>query len=122
MKLIIIISCITILLIIRATFISNKKNNSQRKSFLSKFKSRFKNRNHLREKLSEDFSNSLMSDPEYNITIGTWYTEEELREKADIHRARLSKFGRSRMNGEMLFLGPKGGVYKYNSDGKKKYI
>ena len=122
MKLIIIISCITILLIIRATFISNKKNNSQRKSFLSKFKSRFKNRNHLREKLSEDFSNSLMSDPEHNITIGTWYTEGELREKADIHRARLSKFGRSKMNGEMLFLGPKGGVFKYNSDGKKKYI
>ena len=122
MKLFILISCLTILLILRFNFISNKKNNSQGRSFLSKFKSRFKNRNRLREKLSEDFSNSLMSDPEYNITIGTWYTEEELREKADIHRARLSKFGRSRMNGEMLFLGPKGGVYKYNSEGKKKYI
>tara|TARA_Y100001968_G_C19354452_1_gene716428 strand:+ start:1025 stop:1294 length:270 start_codon:yes stop_codon:yes gene_type:complete len=89
---------------------------------VDKFKARFTHRNRLREKLSEDFSNSLMLDPECNITIGTWYSEAELREKADIHRARLSKYGRSKMNGEMLFLGPKGGVYKYTSDGKKKYI
>ena len=76
----------------------------------------------LRKRLSEEFSNSLMLDPESNITIGSWYSEIELREKADIHRARLSKYGRSKMNGEMLFLGPKGGIYKYNSEGKKKYL
>ena len=63
-----------------------------------------------------------MIDPESNINIGIWYSETELREKADIHRARLSKFGRSKMNGDMLFLGPKGGVYKYTSNGKRKYV
>tara|TARA_Y100001968_G_scaffold333661_1_gene398144 strand:+ start:77836 stop:78198 length:363 start_codon:yes stop_codon:yes gene_type:complete len=99
-----------------------KKHLIREGSLLNRFKRKFKNRNRLREKLSENFSSSLMSDPEFNITISAWNNEEELREKADIHRARLSKYGRSRMNGEMLFLGPKGGVFKYNLDGKKKYL
>ncbi|WP_320664753.1 hypothetical protein [Prochlorococcus sp. MIT 1223] len=86
------------------------------------FLKRFKNKGNLREKLSERFSYSLMGDPDSDIKIGSWYSEIELREKADIHRARLSKYGRSKMNGEMLYVGPKGGVYKYNSDGKKKYL
>tara|TARA_Y100001968_G_scaffold109317_1_gene98872 strand:- start:601 stop:876 length:276 start_codon:yes stop_codon:yes gene_type:complete len=90
--------------------------------FLNRFKLRFKNKNRLREKLSESFSNTLMLDPDSNITIHSWHSELELREKADIHKARLSKYGRSKMNGEMLFLGPKGGVYKYTSEGKKKYL
>ena len=103
--------------------LSLKKSSSyKRKRFLDRFKSRFKNKSRLREKISEEFSNSLMIDPEANISIGTWYSDIELKEKADIHRARLSKFGRSKINGEMLFLGPKGGVYKYNDDGIKKYV
>jgi len=63
-----------------------------------------------------------MADPESNIQIGVWDREDELREKADIHRSRLKKYGRSTMNGEEFFLGPQGGVYKYNSEGKKKYV
>ncbi len=68
------------------------------------------------------YTNSLMKDPEKNIKISTWDTEEELRQKADIHRSRLEKFGRSMINGKMLFLGPKGGVYSYTSGGRKKYV
>tara|TARA_Y100001968_G_C19392918_1_gene736605 strand:- start:183 stop:551 length:369 start_codon:yes stop_codon:yes gene_type:complete len=113
---------IAIFYVIRFFLEKDKSPTARTSRFLIRFKSRFKNRDRLRAKLSEDFSNSLMLDPEYNITISSWYTESELREKADIHRARLSKYGRSKMNGEMLFLGPKGGVYKYNSDGKKKYL
>ena len=109
-------------LIIILSIFNQKNIISKKTSFLSKFKRRFKNRNRLREKISEEFSNSLLLDPEYNITIGSWYSEQELREKADIHRARLSKYGRSKMNGEMLYLGPKGGIYKYNSLGKKIYL
>ena len=75
-------------------------------------------RNVLKERISEEFQNSLITDPESNISIGTWYTENELREKADIHRAMLSKFGKSRINGEMLFVGPKWGIYKISEDGK----
>tara|TARA_Y100001968_G_C19017488_1_gene553512 strand:+ start:291 stop:560 length:270 start_codon:yes stop_codon:yes gene_type:complete len=89
---------------------------------MERFKRRFKNTNIRRKRITEEFSNSLLLDPKKNITLGSWYTEYELREKADIHRARLSKFGKSKINGEMLFVGPKGGIYKLTEDGKKKYV
>ena len=72
--------------------------------------------------LSEKISNELMLDPEKNIKFNSWNTEDELRTKADIHRARLSKFGRSKMNGEVYFLGIRGGVYKKGSSGNKRYV
>ena len=89
---------------------------------MERFKKRFKNINVRRERISEEYTNSLLFDPYKNISLGTWHSENELREKADIHRSRLSKFGKSKINGEMLFVGPKGGIYKINSDGKKKYV
>ena len=95
---------------------------SKSSTLLKRFRNRFKDKNRLRERITEEFTNSLVSDPEANISIGTWYSEIELREKADIHRARLNKYGRSKINGEMLFLGPKGGVYKVTPEGKKKYL
>ena len=45
----------------------------------------------------------MMLDPEKNINIGDWDREDLMREKVDIHRARLNKFGRSKMNGQMIF-------------------
>ncbi len=102
--------------------IKTRKNLANKKGLLERFKERFKNKNVKRERISQEFINSLLLDPERNISIGNWYSENELREKADIHRARLSKFGKSKMNGEMLFAGPKGGVYKITKDGKKKYV
>ena len=95
---------------------------SNRRSLMERFKQRFKNINVRRKRISEEFNNSLLLDPSKDIPLGTWYSEDELREKADIHRARLSKFGKSKINGEMLFVGPKGGIYKISDDGKKKYV
>ena len=89
---------------------------------MERFKKRFNNISVRRKRISEEFTNSLLLDPSKNIPLGTWYSEHELREKADVHRARLNKFGKSKMNGEMLFLGPKGGIYKINDDGKKIYV
>tara|TARA_Y100001968_G_C19114360_1_gene598797 strand:+ start:20 stop:388 length:369 start_codon:yes stop_codon:yes gene_type:complete len=113
-------------LAVLAIYIASAKNLNLRfykgSSLLNRYRNRFKNKNRLRERITEEFTNSLVSDPEANISIGTWYSEVELREKADIHRARLSKYGKSKINGEMLFLGPKGGVYKYTSEGRKQYL
>ena len=89
---------------------------------MERFKQRFNNINVRRKRITEEFTNSLLLDPYKNIPLGTWYSEDELREKADIHKARLSKFGKSKINGEMLFAGPKGGVYKITKDGKRKYV
>ena len=104
--------------------LTEKKRNSfsNRKNLMERFKQRFKNIHVRRKRISEEFNNSLLLDPSKDIHLGTWYSENELREKADIHRARLSKFGKSKINGEMLFLGPKGGIYKISADGKKKYV
>ena len=111
------IFCIYILLILK-----KRKRFSNRRSLIERFKHRFKNINVRRKRISEEFNNSLLLDPGKNIPIGPWYSEDELREKADIHRSRLSKFGKSKINGEMLFVGPKGGIYKLSEDGKKKYV
>ena len=115
---------IFLIIIFLFIFLLSKRRNViiNRKSLLIRFKERFKNINIRRVKISEEFTNSLLLDPEKNIPIASWYSEFELREKADIHRARLSKFGKSKMNGEMLFIGPKGGIYKITEDGKKKYV
>ena len=102
--------------------IKKRKGLSNRRTLMERFKQRFKNINVRRKRISEEFNNSLLLDPSKNIPLGTWYSENELREKADIHRARLSKFGKSKINGEMLFVGPKGGIYKICDDGKKKYL
>ena len=99
-----------------------KKRFSNRRSLMERFKKRFNNINVRRKRISEEFTNSLLLDPSKDIPLGTWYSEDELREKADIHRARLSKFGKSKINGEMLFVGPKGGIYKISADGKKRYV
>ncbi len=95
---------------------------TNRRTLMERFKQRFNNISVRRKRISEEFANSLLLDPCKDIPLGTWYSENELREKADIHRARLSKFGKSKINGEMLFVGPKGGIYKISEDGKKKYV
>ena len=63
-----------------------------------------------------------MADPNRNIKISIWDKENLLREKADIHRARLSKYGSSKLNEEMFFIEGEDKVYKYTADGEKDYI
>ena len=64
----------------------------------------------------------MISDPEQNIELNQWDKEEELRLKADIHKARLKKHGKSKMNGEILYLGAKGGIFRITKGGNKIYI
>ena len=91
-------------------------------SLISKFKKRLINKNRFRQKIKTDYSDFLMGDPNRDINISIWDKESLLREKADIHRARLSKYGSSKLNGELFFREDQGKVYKYNSDGEKHYI
>ena len=123
MKLISIFLIVLFILFLYKFLILNKRKKlSNRNNLIKRFKKRFKNINVRRERISEEYTNSLLLDPDKNIPLGTWYSESELREKADIHRSRLSKFGKSKINGEMLFVGPKGGIYKISADGRKKYV
>jgi len=122
MKSFIIIFIIIYLMGLFLFFTNKKKQESKKSSLVTRFRKRFKSKNRLREKLRIGTSEALMADPESNIQIGIWDQENDLREKADIHRTRLSKYGHSTMNGEKFFMDKKGVVYKYTADGKKEYI
>ena len=89
---------------------------------LERFKRQFKGKSKLKIKFAETFSDILMSDPNKDIKLGRWDTEQELREKADIHKARLYKYGQSRINGELLFMDKEKKVFKISKSGNKDYI
>ena len=61
------------------------------------------------------------SNPDINIYIGNYDNEDSINRKSNIHRARLSKFKKSRLNGEMIFQDEEQRIYKINN-GKKVYL
>ena len=63
-----------------------------------------------------------MTAPEKNIKVDISEEEVILREKADIHKARLQKFGRSKMNGKMFFRESNKRVFTYSQNGEKEYL
>ena len=109
-----------ILIIIIYLFYKDKERSPKKPSLIKRFKAKFKSNSHFQKRAAESVNNALMSDPNKNISFTNWDKEYELREKADIHRSRLKKYGKSKVNNELLFLGPKGGIYKLTTDGKKK--
>jgi len=52
------------------------------------------------------------SNPNINIYIGIYDNEENINRKSNIHRARLSKFKKSKLNGEMIFQDDEQRIYK----------
>jgi len=61
------------------------------------------------------------SNPNINIYIGNYDNEDNINRKSNIHRARLSKFRKSKLNGEMIFQDDEQRIYKINN-GKKVYL
>ena len=51
----------------------------------------------------------MLADPDLNT------------QDAKLHMERLYKFHRSKYNGEMEYLGPRGGIYTYTASGNKNY-
>ena len=96
---------------------SKKPKNLKLEKFKNKHKSTQKNieRIFLREE-EKTFSN-----PNINIYIGIYDNEDNINRKSNIHRARLSKFKRSKLNGEMIFQDEEKRIYKFNN-GKKVYL
>ena len=56
-----------------------------------------------------------------NVSIGIKDNEVNINRKLNIHRARLSKFKKSKLNGEMIFQDDEQRIYKLNN-GKKVYL
>ena len=44
-----------------------------------------------------------------------------IKESIDIHYKRLNKYGRSEYDGDMEYMGPRGGIYVYTARGNRSY-
>ena len=63
-----------------------------------------------------------MKSPDIDINLSQWDDEKDIIKKLELHNSRLKKYGKSKFNGEEIFIGPKGGMYKLTNQGKKKYL
>lgn len=116
MNFLLIILIIILVLLIKKIINKKNKNNN-----LLKFKNKFLSKESTIEKIFSREEEKTSSDPNININIGLYENEEIINRKSNIHRARLSRFKKSKLNGEIIFLDKDQKIFKY-INGKKKYI
>ena len=105
-----------ILLISRILYLKKNKNNK-----LFKFKKKFLSKESNIQKIFSRDDERTSLDPNININIGLYDNEEIINRKSNIHRARLSKFKKSKLNGEIIYVDQDKKIFKY-INGKKKFI
>ena len=88
---------------------------------LNKFKNELQSTQTNIERIFLREEEKTFSNPNINIYIGFYDNEENIKRKSNIHRARLSKFKKSKLNGEMIFQDEEQRIYKFNN-GKKVYL
>ncbi len=88
---------------------------------LDKFKNKHQSTQTNIERIFLREEEKTFSNPNINIYIGSYDNEYNINRKSNIHRARLAKFKKSRLNGEMIFQDEKQRIYKINN-GKKVYL
>ena len=114
--LLIIFALFLILLIYKITYLKKNKNNN-----LFKFKQKHLSKESNIEKIFSRDDERTSSDPNININIGLYENEDNINRKSNIHRARLSKFRKSKLNGEMIFIDQYQKIFKYYK-GEKIYL
>ena len=90
-------------------------------SKLIKFKNKLQSKETNIERIFLREEETTFSNPNINIYIGMYDSEDNINRKSNIHRARLSKFNKSKLNGEMIFQDDEQRIYKFNN-GKKVYL
>ena len=88
---------------------------------LEKFKNKLQSTQTNIERIFLREEEKTFSNPNINIYIGSYDNEDNINRKSNIHRARLSKFKKSKLNGEMIFQDDEQRIYKFNN-GKKVYL
>jgi len=88
---------------------------------LNKYKNKLQSTQTNIERIYLREEEKTSSNPNININIGVYDNEENINRKSNIHRARLSKFKKSKLNGEMIFQDDQQRIYKFNN-GKKVYL
>ena len=114
---------ILVFLILGFIFLGYKKINSKKTNNLKldKFKNKLKSTQTNIDRIFLREEEKTFSDPNINIYIRIYDNEENINRKSNIHRARLSKFKKSKLNGEMIFQDNEQRIYKFNN-GKKVYL
>ena len=112
-----------VFLIFGVIFLVYKKIKSKnRKNLkLDKFKNKLQSTQKNIERIYLREEEKTFSNPNINIYIGVYDKEENINRKSNIHRARLSKFKKSKLNGEMIYQDEEQRIYKFNN-GKKVYL
>ena len=88
---------------------------------LDKFKNKLQSTQTNIERIFLREEEKTFSDPNINIKIEIYDEENNINRKSNIHRARLSKFKKSKLNGVMIYQDDKQRIYKINN-GKKFYL
>ena len=111
-------SIILILLyfIVKIKFFSKKKFNK-----IKNFKNKLTNKEAKIEKIFLRNNERLIKDPNIDLIIGLHEKESDLIIKTNIHRARLAKFKKSKLNGEFIYQDLKGNIYKIINKNKKYF-
>jgi len=112
-----------VFLILGVIFLGYKKINSKRTKNLKldKFKNKLQSTQTNIERIFLREEEKTFSNPNINIYIGSYDNEENINRKSNIHRARLSKLKKSKLNGEMIYKDEEQRIYKFNN-GKKVYL
>ena len=112
-----------VILIFGFIFLSYKRINSKKPKNLKleKFKNKLQSSQTKIERIFLREEERTLSNPNINIHIGISDKEDNISRKSNIHRARLSKFKKSKLNGEMIFLDEEQRIYKFYND-KKVYL
>ena len=98
--------------------IYRKKSNNIK---LNKFKNKFQSTQSNIDRIFIREEEKTFSNPNIDICIGSFDNEVDINRKSNIHRARLSKFKKSRLNGEMIFQDDDEKIFKLNN-GRKLYL
>ena len=104
-------------------FLFYKKINSKKlKNIkLNNFKNKLQSKESNIERIFLREEEKTFSNPNINIYIGVHDNENNIKRKSNIHRARLSRFKKSRLNGEMIFQDNEQKIYKF-INGKRVYL
>ena len=117
MNILLIVFVIVLILLLNKIKNSNKNKNKN----LLKFKNKLLSKESNIEKIFSRDDEKTSLDPDINISIGIYDNEDNINRKSNIHRARLSKFKKSKLNGEIIFIDQDQKIYKYIK-GKKIYL
>jgi hypothetical protein len=112
-----------VFLIIGVIFFVFKKTKSKKTKNLKldKFKNKMQSTQTNIERIFLREEEKTFSNPNLNINIKIYDKEDNINRKSNVHRARLAKFKKSKLNGEMIYQDDEQRIYKF-INGKKVYL